>query len=64
MSEWLDLMMEEVERKQQELDEALAETERRETSGKVSRNDNKIRNEKNKSEQTEDDSPADDNRAA
>ena len=64
MSEWLDLMMEEVERKQQELDEALTETERRETSGKVSRNDNKIRNEKNKSEQTEDDSSADDNRAA
>ena len=59
MSEWLDLMMEEVERKRQELDAALAETKRRETSGKAVLNDDTTKDEK-----TGDDRSADDNQAA
>ena len=58
VSEWLDLMMEEVERKQQELDEAIAETERREESGKASGNRDDA-----ESGNTDDDS-ADDHQAA
>ncbi len=33
MSEWLDLMMDEVDRKKQELEEAKAESERRREDG-------------------------------
>ncbi len=33
VSEWLDLMMDEVERKKQELEEAKAESERRQQDG-------------------------------